>query len=53
MITPRINCSRVSVRRVSRVCTTMPSQISLEKLQGCAWHSEATTAFLMKKERAR
>jgi hypothetical protein len=44
MITLSVNCSRVSVRRVSHV---------LQKLQGCASHSEATTAFLMKKERPR
>jgi hypothetical protein len=44
MITLSVNCNRVSVRRVSR---------ELQTRQGCASHSEATTAFLTKKERAR
>ena len=44
MITLSVNCSRVSVRCVSHV---------LQKLQGYASHSEATTALLMKKERMR
>lgn len=44
MITLSANCSRVSVRRVSH---------ALQKFQGCASYSEATTAFLMKKERTR
>ena len=44
MITLSVNCSRVSARRVSHV---------LQKFQGRRSHSEATTAFLMKKERTR
>ena len=44
MITLSVNCSRVSVRRVSHV---------LQKLQQCASPSEVTTAFFMKKERMR
>jgi hypothetical protein len=44
MITLSVNCSLVSVRRVSHV---------LQKFQGFAPHSEVTTAFLMKKERTR
>jgi hypothetical protein len=36
MITPWVNCSRVSVRRVSR---------ALQKFRGCASHSEAATAI--------
>jgi len=44
MITPWINCSRVSVRRVSR---------ALQKFQGCASHSEAATSVPMRKERTR
>ena len=38
MITPRVNCSRVSVRRVSR---------ALQKFQGCVSHSEAATSVPM------
>ena len=36
MITLWVNCSRVSMRRVSR---------ALQKFQGCASHSEAATAI--------
>ena len=41
MITLSVNCSRVSMRRVSHV---------LHNLRGCASHSEAATASSMKKE---
>jgi hypothetical protein len=44
MITLWVNCSRVSMRRVSR---------ALQKFQGCASHSEAATAVPMRKERTR
>jgi hypothetical protein len=44
MITLSVNCSRVSVRRVSH---------ALRKLQVCASHSEAATAVSLKKERTR
>jgi len=44
MITLSVNCSRVSVRRVSHV---------LQKLQKCPSHSEVATEVSLKKERTR
>jgi hypothetical protein len=44
MITLWVNCSRVSVRRVSR---------AVQKFQGCASHSETATAVPIRKERTR
>jgi hypothetical protein len=44
MITLRCNCSRVSVRRVSR---------ALQTREFCASHSEAATASPFGKERTR
>ena len=44
MIALSVNCSRVSVRRVSHV---------LQKVQGCASHSEPTTGVFIRKERRR
>jgi len=44
MITLSVNCSRVSVRRVSH---------ALRKLQVCALHSEAATEFACGRERTR
>jgi hypothetical protein len=44
MITLSVNCSRVSVRRVSHV---------LQKLQECLSHIEVATAVSLKNERTR
>ena len=44
MITLSVNCSCVSVRRVSHV---------LQNIHGCASHSEAATAVSIKKDGTR